>query len=294
MLDRRGLSVPRTGPLVARLKARVKDELRTLSKRAAYSLGNAIYSHRYHTLCRALGDLPHHLVDQEALARPRTRSTTAWRAAARDTSRSARTSSTRRNRGAHMVLSLKPFGCMPSTQSDGVQSTVAAQGEERPVPADRNGGRGRAARAQPRADGAGRGAAAGRAGVRPGARVDREEAGRDPPLRRRARGAAQPVPPRAGEPGRGRRGRELRAPRQPPDRPRPRVALQPRRRPARVAPRQPTSRCHDRFRTEIPPRPRRGVHHRQGRGRRRFAPTPSCGATTSGTRAGPPRSCSRC
>ena len=29
--------------------------------------------------------------------------------------------------GAHMVLSLKPFGCMPSTQSDGVQSAVVAQ-----------------------------------------------------------------------------------------------------------------------------------------------------------------------
>ena len=28
------------------------------------------------------------------------------------------------NKKAHMVLSLKPFGCMPSTQSDGVQSAV--------------------------------------------------------------------------------------------------------------------------------------------------------------------------
>jgi hypothetical protein len=28
---------------------------------------------------------------------------------------------------AHMVLSLKPFGCMPSTQSDGVQSTLVAR-----------------------------------------------------------------------------------------------------------------------------------------------------------------------
>jgi predicted nucleotide-binding protein (sugar kinase/HSP70/actin superfamily) len=28
------------------------------------------------------------------------------------------------NKKAHMVLSLKPFGCMPSSQSDGVQSAV--------------------------------------------------------------------------------------------------------------------------------------------------------------------------
>ena len=31
---------------------------------------------------------------------------------------------------AHMVLSLKPFGCMPSTQSDGVQSAVTAHNRE--------------------------------------------------------------------------------------------------------------------------------------------------------------------
>src|SRR5678815_5689887 len=28
---------------------------------------------------------------------------------------------------AHMVLSLKPFGCMPSSQSDGAQSAVVSQ-----------------------------------------------------------------------------------------------------------------------------------------------------------------------
>ena len=32
-----------------------------------------------------------------------------------------------RYKKAHMVLSIKPFGCMPSTQSDGVQSKVAEQ-----------------------------------------------------------------------------------------------------------------------------------------------------------------------
>jgi hypothetical protein len=32
-----------------------------------------------------------------------------------------------RHGSAHLVLSLKPFGCMPSTQSDGVQSAVIAR-----------------------------------------------------------------------------------------------------------------------------------------------------------------------
>jgi hypothetical protein len=32
---------------------------------------------------------------------------------------------------AHMVLSLKPFGCLPSTQSDGVQTAVVARYAQR-------------------------------------------------------------------------------------------------------------------------------------------------------------------
>ena len=48
----------------------------------------------------------------------------ASRAAAKATSRSARTSTTPSITCAHMVLALKPFGCMPSSQSDGVQSAV--------------------------------------------------------------------------------------------------------------------------------------------------------------------------
>jgi predicted nucleotide-binding protein (sugar kinase/HSP70/actin superfamily) len=127
VLDRRGLSVPRTGPLVSRLKARARDELRTLSKLAAYSFGNTIYRHRYHTLCRALGDLPHRLVDQEALAaaaHPFYNSLARGGEGHLEVGKNILYSV---NRGAHMVLSLKPFGCMPSTQSDGVQSTVAAK-----------------------------------------------------------------------------------------------------------------------------------------------------------------------
>ena len=53
-----------------------------------------------------------------------TPSTTRAPAAAKATSKSRRTSTTRNKDLAHMVLSLKPFGCMPSTQSDGAQSAV--------------------------------------------------------------------------------------------------------------------------------------------------------------------------
>lgn len=127
LLDRRGVSVPKGGPLPGRLKAWKADELRTLSRRLMFSAGNAIYRHRYHRLCRALNDVPHHLVDQEALARaahPFYHSLSRGGEGHLEVGKNIYYST---GPGAHMVLSLKPFGCMPSTQSDGVQSTVAAK-----------------------------------------------------------------------------------------------------------------------------------------------------------------------
>lgn len=78
----------------------------------------------YDNMRRALKDIPHALVDQNV-----------YRELAHDFyhSRSrggeghlevGKNIHYHRNHLAHMVLSLKPFGCMPSTQSDGVQAAV--------------------------------------------------------------------------------------------------------------------------------------------------------------------------
>ena len=116
---------------------------------------------------------------------------------------------------AHMVLSLKPFGCMPSTQSDGVQSAVARAFQGHDLPVDRDGLRRRADGAQPRADGAGRGPRAGPGGIPAGAGHDRSLARRHPAVRGRAPGAApRRRTIRAAPAGRGRTRRELRAARQ--------------------------------------------------------------------------------
>jgi predicted nucleotide-binding protein (sugar kinase/HSP70/actin superfamily) len=127
VLDRRGVAVPRTGPWSVRLKAKRADELKALKKRFAYWLGDAIYRHRYHRLCRALGDVPHHLIDQWEIARvahPFYHSLARGGEGHLEVGKNIYYST---RPGAHMVLSLKPFGCMPSTQSDGVQTTVAAR-----------------------------------------------------------------------------------------------------------------------------------------------------------------------
>jgi predicted nucleotide-binding protein (sugar kinase/HSP70/actin superfamily) len=127
VLDRRGVDVPRSGPWPARFSAWRKDELNALGKRLMFGAGNAIFRHRYHMICRALGDIPHHLVDQEELAKaahPFYHSMARGGEGHLEVGKNILYST--RN-AAHMVLSLKPFGCMPSTQSDGVQSTVAAK-----------------------------------------------------------------------------------------------------------------------------------------------------------------------
>jgi predicted nucleotide-binding protein (sugar kinase/HSP70/actin superfamily) len=127
LVNHRGVDVPRSGPRVARLRARVKDETKTALRLLGVWMGGAIYRQRYHTLCRALGDVPHQLVDQEALAEaaePFYKSLARGGEGHLEVGKNVYYST---RHAAHMVLSLKPFGCMPSTQSDGVQSTVAAR-----------------------------------------------------------------------------------------------------------------------------------------------------------------------
>ncbi len=127
LLNHRGVNVPRGGPLGGRFRAKVKDEMKTAPRRLGMWMGGAIYRQRYHTLCSGLGDVPHQLVDQEALAEaaePFYKSLARGGEGHLEVGKNVYYST----RGAaHMVLSLKPFGCMPSTQSDGVQSTVAAR-----------------------------------------------------------------------------------------------------------------------------------------------------------------------
>ena len=88
------------------------------------SMGEAMWAHFYHRVIDHLGGLTHRLVDQKELAR----------LAGPFYNRFARGGEGHLEVGknvyytvhhlAHMVLALKPFGCMPSSQSDGVQSAV--------------------------------------------------------------------------------------------------------------------------------------------------------------------------
>ena len=88
--------------------------------------GERIFKREYNRILDALGGIGHHLADQyelQRLAHPFYNSRSGGGEGHLEVAKNIYYS----NKGiAHMVLSLKPFGCMPSTQSDGAQSAVVS------------------------------------------------------------------------------------------------------------------------------------------------------------------------
>jgi len=124
--DHKGLEEGAVLPPLWRLGPRARIEWNYWNKLAKLKLAEAIFRREYHRLVKALGDLPHHLTDQYELQRlghPYYNSRAGGGEGHLEVAKNIYYS----NKGlAHMVLSLKPFGCMPSTQSDGAQAAVVA------------------------------------------------------------------------------------------------------------------------------------------------------------------------
>ncbi len=91
---------------------------------AQLTLAEAIFKREWNRLRETLNYLPHDLTDQyelQRMAHPFYNSRAAGGEGHLEVAKNIYYS----NKDlAHMVLSLKPFGCMPSTQSDGAQSAV--------------------------------------------------------------------------------------------------------------------------------------------------------------------------
>jgi predicted nucleotide-binding protein (sugar kinase/HSP70/actin superfamily) len=99
----------------------------TKQKIAKLTFAENIFKREYHKLVEALGGLGHHLTDQYELQRighPFYNSRAGGGEGHLEVAKNIYYS----NKDlCHMVLSLKPFGCMPSTQSDGAQSAVVSR-----------------------------------------------------------------------------------------------------------------------------------------------------------------------
>jgi predicted nucleotide-binding protein (sugar kinase/HSP70/actin superfamily) len=122
--DQKGLEEGAVLPPAWRLDKHLKVNLDTKTKILKLKMAEKIFKREYDRIIEALGGIGHHLVDQYELQRlghPYYNSRAAGGEGHLEVAKNIYYS----NKGlCHMVLALKPFGCMPSTQSDGAQSAV--------------------------------------------------------------------------------------------------------------------------------------------------------------------------
>jgi len=122
--DRLGIDKNEDRPSAWRIDKKLSLAWNQRSLLAKLSLAEAIFKREWNRLREALNNIPHDLTDQYELQRlghPFYNSRAGGGEGHLEVAKNIYYS----NKDlCHMVLSLKPFGCMPSTQSDGAQSAV--------------------------------------------------------------------------------------------------------------------------------------------------------------------------
>jgi len=103
---------------------RALAELKFRQKQMFLGIGESLYSHLYRRIIDGLGGIGHPLLDMQELAALAQPYYHRFARGGEGHLEVAKNIYYTVHKKAHMVLSLKPFGCMPSSQSDGVQSAV--------------------------------------------------------------------------------------------------------------------------------------------------------------------------
>jgi predicted nucleotide-binding protein (sugar kinase/HSP70/actin superfamily) len=124
--DRSGLSADRQ-KAAANMKERLEAEVRMRKRLFALTLAQRIISREYLRDRDALGGTAHALADQPELQRVAHPYYHSRAGGGEGHLEVAKNIYYTNKELCHMVLSLKPFGCMPSTQSDGAQAAVTSQ-----------------------------------------------------------------------------------------------------------------------------------------------------------------------
>ena len=124
--DRKGIEDKAEMPAWTRDRRRLAVETRYRKRYTRMTIAERIFMREYDAPPGSAGrrHSARAGVPVRAAADGTSRTTTRARLAAKATSKWRRTSTTPARVSAHMVASLKPFGCMPSTQSDGAQAAV--------------------------------------------------------------------------------------------------------------------------------------------------------------------------
>jgi predicted nucleotide-binding protein (sugar kinase/HSP70/actin superfamily) len=124
--DTKGLEEGAVMPPAWNVAKRSKIEWNYRNKLMKLKAAEVIFAREYHRIVDALGSTAHRLVNQYELQRlghPYYNSRAGGGEGHLEVAKNIYYSN---KELCHMVLSLKPFGCMPSTQSDGAQSAVVA------------------------------------------------------------------------------------------------------------------------------------------------------------------------
>ncbi len=120
--DRKWLDMTKPKPWA--IHRRALAELKFRQKQMFFGVGEALYAHLYGRVIKGLGGIAHPLLDMQELARMAQPYYHRFARGGEGHLEVAKNIYYTVHKKAHMVLSLKPFGCMPSSQSDGVQSAV--------------------------------------------------------------------------------------------------------------------------------------------------------------------------
>jgi len=121
-VDRKNIDYPK--PKWYDAKAWAMRELKFQGKIGGFTFGNWFWNHQYKRVIKHLGGIAHPLKNLEELAAHAAPYYNIFARGGEGHMEVAKNIYYTVNKKAHMVLSLKPFGCMPSSQSDGVQSAV--------------------------------------------------------------------------------------------------------------------------------------------------------------------------
>jgi predicted nucleotide-binding protein (sugar kinase/HSP70/actin superfamily) len=118
---------PYRDPKWYEVKKRLVNDFTLFKKTGGLSAGSAMWTYFYHRTIRHMGDTAHRLVPQKELSRlahpfyhQLARGGEGFMEVGKNVYYTV-------NHLCHMVLALKPFCCMPSTQSDAVQSGVVSK-----------------------------------------------------------------------------------------------------------------------------------------------------------------------
>ncbi len=124
--DKSGLDLVADGVSRWNIPKVFKSRMNTQKKLAMLTVAETIFKREYNRIIEALGDLAHHLCDQYELQRLGHPFYNTRAGGGEGHLEVAKNIYYSNKDLCHMVLSLKPFGCMPSTQSDGAQSAVVS------------------------------------------------------------------------------------------------------------------------------------------------------------------------